>query len=127
MYNVYIYRWIVKISTARIKSNLSTDKITCLDSDTYPLIFYPLINNISIDVLLSTDNNYPSKILKKYLLMNELSVDQLSLISMASSYIAPLRIYEKFSIPSSLTNLVNVDSSSGLVKMSASCFSLGTK
>ena len=35
--------------------------------------------------------------------------------------------YEKFSIPNSLNNLVNVDSSSGLVKMSASCFSLGTK
>ena len=69
--------------------------------------------------------------------MNKLSVDQLSFeknfnmtllfISMASSYITPLSIYEKFSIPSSLTNLVNVDSSSGLVKMSASCFSLGTK
>ena len=62
MYNVYIYRWIVKISTARIKSNLSTYKINCLDCDNYPLIFYPLINNISTDILLSTDNNYPSKI-----------------------------------------------------------------
>ena len=62
MYNVYIYRWIVKISTTRIKSNLSTNKINCLDFDNYPLIFYPLINNMSIDILLSTDNNYPSKI-----------------------------------------------------------------
>ena len=66
--------------------------------------------------------------------MNKLSVDQLSLRKLQYDLVIYIngfflqnifkQFYGKFSIPSSLTNIVNVDSSSGLVKMSASCFHL---
>ena len=48
-----------RASMAMIKVTLSMDKNKLFDILEYRLTFYPLTSNLSIDVLLSTDNYYP--------------------------------------------------------------------